>query len=108
VAELQISGIFTSTIGSFTLEDTEANRKRCINDLLAVGLDYPSYPQLSEMGPQFLNDLTKHGSGVQQEKNRYRISGKIIEYNGPPLGLEPFFWATKYLDEKGLTNNVIH
>jgi methionine synthase II (cobalamin-independent) len=106
VAELQISGIFTSTIGSFTLEDTEANRKRCINDLLAVGLDYPSYPQLSEMGPQFLNDLTKHGSGVQQEKNRYRISGKIIEYNGPPLGLEPFFWATKYLDEKGLTNNV--
>ncbi len=106
MAELQISGIFTSTIGSFTLEDTEANRKRCINDLLAVGLDYPSYPQLSEMGPQFLNDLTKHGSGVQQEKNRYRISGKIIEYNGPPLGLEPFFWATKYLDEKGLTNNV--
>jgi len=106
VAELQISGIFTSTIGSFTLEDTEANRKRCINDLLAVGLDYPSYPQLSEMGPQFLNDLTKHGSGVQQEKNRYRISGKIIEYNGPPLGLEPFFWATKYLDEKGFTNNV--
>jgi methionine synthase II (cobalamin-independent) len=106
VADLQISGIFTSTIGSFTLEDTEANRKRCINDLLAVGLDYPSYPQLSEMGPQFLNDLTKHGSGVQQEKNRYRISGKIIEYNGPPLGLEPFFWATKYLDEKGLTNNV--
>ena len=106
MADLQISGIFTSTIGSFTLEDTEANRKRCINDLLAVGLDYPSYPQLSEMGPQFLNDLTKHGSGVQQEKNRYRISGKIIEYNGPPLGLEPFFWATKYLDEKGLTNNV--
>ncbi len=106
MAELQISGIFTSTIGSFTLEDTEANRKRCINDLLAVGLDYPSYPQLSEMGPQFLNDLTKHGSRVQQEKNRYRISGKIIEYNGPPLGLEPFFWATKYLDEKGLTNNV--
>jgi len=106
VAELRISGIFTSTIGSFTLEDTEASRKRCIDDLLALGLDYPSYPQLSEMGPQFLNDLTKHGNGVKQEKNRYIINGKKIEYVGPPLGLEPFFWTTKYLNKKGLTSNI--
>ena len=106
MAELRISGIFTSTIGSYTLEDTEVNRKRCINDLLALGLDFPSYPQLSEMGPQFLNDLTKHGSGVKQEKNHYIIYGKKIEYDGPPLGLEPFFWITKYLNKKRLTRNI--
>ncbi len=106
MAELKIQGISTSIIGSFTIEDTEANRKRCVDDLISLGLDYPSYPQLSEMGPQFLNDLTKHGSGVQQEKNRYRLSGKKIESDGFPLGLEPFFWTTNYLNKKGLAGTV--
>jgi 5-methyltetrahydropteroyltriglutamate--homocysteine methyltransferase len=106
VAKLKIHGISTSIIGSFTIEDSEANRKRCTDDLAALGLDYPSYPQLSEMGPQFLDDLVKHGSGVQREKNRYRLVDKKVEYDGPPLGLESFFWTTKYLDEKGLTSSV--
>ena len=106
MTELKLSGIFTSIIGSFPLEDSEANRKRCIKDLLSIGLDFPSYPQLTEMGPQFLNDLAKNGSGVQLDKARYKMIGKKIEYNGPPLGLEPFFWIIRYLREKGLTSKV--
>jgi len=105
VTELKIHGVSTSIIGSFTIEDTEANRKRCVDDLISLGLDYPSYPQLSEMGPQFLNDLTKHGGGIQQEKNRCRLSGKI-EYDGPPPGMEPFSWTVEYLRKKRLTGKI--
>ncbi len=104
--ELRIHGVSTSIIGSFTIEDSEANRKRCTDDLAALGLDYPSYPQLSEMGPQFLDDLVKYGSGVQREKNRYKLVDKKVEYDGPPLGLESFFWTVKYLTEKGLTSGI--
>jgi methionine synthase II (cobalamin-independent) len=106
VTKLRLSGIFTSTIGSFPLEDSIANRERCVEDLLAIGLDFPSYPQLTEMGPQFLNDLAKCDSGVQLEKARYRMNGKKIEYSGPPLGLEPFFWTVRYLRERGLASKV--
>jgi methionine synthase II (cobalamin-independent) len=106
VTRLRLSGIFTSTIGSFPLEDSEDNRKRCVEDLLAFGLDFPSYPQLADMGAQFLNDLAKHDSGVRLEKARYKINGEKIEYNGPPLGLELFFWTVRYLKEKGLINRV--
>lgn len=105
MAELRIRGVFTSTIGSFTIEDSEANRERCVDDLTSLGLDYPSYPQLSEMGPQFLNDLAKHGSGITQEKNRYKLSGKI-EYDGPALGMEPFLWTAEYISKKGLTDDI--
>ena len=106
MTKLQLSGIFTSVIGSFTLNDSESNRKRCVEDQLAISLDFPAYPQLTEMGPQFLNDLVKHDSGIQLEKSRYKLSRKTIEYNGPPLGLEPFFWGEKYLQKKGLTSKV--
>jgi 5-methyltetrahydropteroyltriglutamate--homocysteine methyltransferase len=58
------------------------------------------------MGPQFLNDLTKYGSGVKLEKSRYKMTGKKIEYDGPPLGLEPFFWTIRQLKDKGLINKV--
>jgi len=106
VTRLRLSGIFTSTIGSFPLEDSETNRKRCVEDLLAFGLDFPSYPQLRDMDAQFLNDLARHDSGVRLEKARYKLNGKKIEYNGPPIGLEPFFWTVRYLKEKRLANKV--
>jgi methionine synthase II (cobalamin-independent) len=106
VTKLRLSGIFTSTIGSFPLEDSIASRKRCVEDLLATGLDFPSYPQLTDMGPQFLSDLAKHDSGVGLEKARYKMNGKKIEYGGPPLGLEPFFWTVRHLKERGLAGKV--
>jgi methionine synthase II (cobalamin-independent) len=106
VTGLRLSGIFASTIGSFSLEDSEANRKRCVEDLLAFGLDFPSYPQLAEMGAQFLNDLAKYDSGVQLRKNRYKINRENIKYDGPPLGLELFSWTVRYLEEKGLVGKV--
>jgi 5-methyltetrahydropteroyltriglutamate--homocysteine methyltransferase len=106
VSKLRLPGIFTSIIGSFPIEDSEANRKRCVEDLFSIGLDFPTYPQLTEMGPQFLNDLTRFDCDVKLEKSRFIMTGKKIEYDGPPLGLEPFFWTIKHLKEKGLLNKI--
>jgi len=106
VAELRLFGTFSSVIGSFPLDDFEPNRERCIEDQLKLGLDFPSYPQLTEMGPQFLDELVKHGSGIQSEKTRYKMNLKKIEYQGPPIGLEPFLWTRNYLQKKGLANIV--
>jgi len=106
VAELRLFGTFSSVIGSFPLDDFEPNRERCIEDQLKLGLDFPSYPQLIEMGPQFLDELVKHGSGIQSEKTRYKMNLKKIEYQGPPIGLEPFLWTRNYLQKKGLANIV--
>ncbi|MEM3014101.1 MAG: hypothetical protein QXI71_05660 [Candidatus Bathyarchaeia archaeon] len=88
------------------MDDSESNREKCIEDQLKLGLDFPSYPQLTEMGPQFLGEIVKYGSGIQLEKTRYKMSSKKIEYEGPPIGLEPFFWTKKYLQNKGLAETV--
>jgi methionine synthase II (cobalamin-independent) len=101
MADLKVSGINTSTIGSFPLEDSVVNRRRCVEDLLNIGIDLPAYPQLLDIGRQFLNDLSKYNSGVILEEGRYKLKGQEIEQDVSPLGLEPFFWTLRYLEEIG-------
>jgi 5-methyltetrahydropteroyltriglutamate--homocysteine methyltransferase len=99
VADLKVSGIHTSTIGSFPLEDSVVNRQRCVEDLLDLGIDILTYPQLSDMGRQFLNDLAGCNSGVILKKGRFKLKGQEIGQDVPPPGLELFFWTLKYLEE---------
>jgi len=102
VADLKVSGFYTSTIGSFPLDDSVANRKRCMENLLELGIDFPTYPQLLDMGKQFLDDLTKQDCGIVLEKGKYKLEGREIEKDVSPPGLEPFFWTRRYLEERGL------
>ncbi|MEM1507339.1 MAG: uroporphyrinogen decarboxylase family protein [Candidatus Bathyarchaeia archaeon] len=103
---MDLKGYYTSTIGSFPLEDSDANRERCIKDLVALGIDFPAYPQLSDMGRQFLDDLVAQNCGIIYERNRYRLVGKDIDVDVKPPGLKPFSWTMKYVREKGLKVNV--
>ena len=82
---MRLSGLHTATIGSFPLDDSEANRARILDDLVDLGIGFPNYPQLVEMGEQFLEDI---GRGVS------------------PPGLEPFRWAVEHLRERGLGDRV--
>jgi 5-methyltetrahydropteroyltriglutamate--homocysteine methyltransferase len=50
-----------------------------MDDLLRLGIDFPNYPQLQEMGHQFLNDIHQ---GVT------------------PPGVEPVQWTATYLKHK--------
>jgi methionine synthase II (cobalamin-independent) len=102
VEDLIPYGIYTSTIGSFPLEDSFINRNRIIDDLLKLGIDFPTYPQLVDMGKQFLDDLVAQNSGLFLENGRYKLIGRNIEQADPPPGLEPFFWSLQNLKEKGI------
>ncbi|HDO21137.1 MAG TPA: hypothetical protein ENG81_06485 [Candidatus Bathyarchaeota archaeon] len=97
-----MEGFYTSTIGSFPLEDSEANRERCIRDLITLGIDFPTYPQLTDMGKQFLDDLIRQDCGIIVEKGRYKLADRKIRMTVQPPGLDPFLWAIKYVKDRGL------
>jgi len=82
---MTLAGLHTATIGSFPLDDSEGNRARILDDLVGLKIDFPNYPQLMEMGEQFLSDIR---SGTS------------------PPGLEPFNWAVAYLERKNLRDEV--
>ncbi len=103
---MKLRGFYTSTIGSFPLDDSEANRERCLKDLISLGIDFPVYPQLTDMGKQFLDDLVKQNCGITVKNGRYMLSGSEIELGIKPPGLEPFQWTIKYLKERNLKMNV--
>jgi len=106
VTVLKVSGIHTSTIGSFPFEDSPANRRRCIEDLLDIGIDFPTYPQLVDMCKQFLDDLAAQDLRIITENERYRLLGKEIKTDISPPGLGPFLWTSRYLEEKGVKDKV--
>lgn len=103
---LKVSGVHTSTIGSFPLEDSPANRRRCIDDLLEIDIDFPTYPQLVDMCKQFLDDLAMQDQKIVTRNGRYRLIGKEIKTDVSPLGLDPFLWTLQYLEDKGVKDKV--
>jgi len=106
VVDLRLSGILTSTIGSFPLDDTVSNRKRCVNDLLNIGIDFPAYPQLRDMGEQFLRDLVTQDSGITADGGVYKLKGKHIREDVSPPGLSSLLWTVQYLEEIGIRGKV--
>lgn len=94
---LNLRDIKTSTIGSFPLADSLANRRRCLEALIKIEIDYPAYPQLIDMGKQFLDDLVDQDNGVTFIDGKYKLKGKEIETDLPSIGLEPFMWTIRHL-----------
>ena len=106
MVSLKLKGILTSTIGSFPLDDTLSNRKRCLNDLLNIGIDFPAYPQLRDMDKQFLGDLVTQNVGVIVEDGTYKLKAKNIEEPVSPPGLSPLLWTIRYLENLGVRGKV--
>ncbi|MEM2926412.1 MAG: uroporphyrinogen decarboxylase family protein [Candidatus Bathyarchaeia archaeon] len=98
--------IYTSTIGSFPLEDSPENRIRCLKDLLRLGVDLPNYPQLMDMGEQFLEDMASEETGIVKRGSTFWLVGKEIEKPERPPGVEPFLWAKDYLEKEGIRPNL--
>jgi len=80
-----LEGLYTATMGSFPLDDSVNNRTRVLEDLIALNIDFPNYPQLIDMGKQFLLDLEKGWSSP---------------------GIELFDWAVEYIKNRNLLNTV--
>lgn len=103
---MTLEGYYTSTIGSFPLTDSEENRRRCLEDLITLGIDYPAYPQLTDMCKQFLDDLARQESGITLISGEYRVTGREINIDAEPPGLEPFLWTINYIEKMGLKVKV--
>jgi methionine synthase II (cobalamin-independent) len=106
VIKFKIQPFATTVVGSFPLNDSIQNRIRCVEDQIAAGIDFPSFPQLVDMGEQFLDDLVKQKSGIVKKDKRYVLSGKRIYGVNEPPGLELINWAVEYIKSKGLQNKV--
>ncbi|MBS7609602.1 hypothetical protein KEJ19_03400 [Candidatus Bathyarchaeota archaeon] len=94
--------LYTSTIGSFPLEDSPENRIRCLRDLLRLGIDLPNYPQLMDMGGQFLEDMASEDTGIVKRDDAFWLIGKELEKPERPPGVEPFLWTKDYLEKEGV------
>jgi len=106
VSALRLEGVFTSTIGSFPLDDTVDNRRKCIDDLISVGIDFPAYPQLTDMDKQFLDDLLDQDVGLIFENGEYKLSGEDIKEPRSVPGLDILSWTTQYLEKTGMKRKV--
>ena len=106
MVSLGLNGILTSTIGSFPLDDTVSNRKRCLDALLNIGIDFPAYPQLRDMDKQFLGDLVTQDIGIIIEDGAYKLKTKHIRETVSPPGLSPLFWTIRYLKNLGIREKV--
>jgi len=106
VSALQLEGVFTSTIGSFPLDDTIDNRRKCVDDLISVGIDFPAYPQLADMDKQFLDDLLDQDVGLIFENGEYKLSGEDLKDPRSVPGLDILLWTIQYLEKTGMRRKV--
>jgi len=67
-------GLFTTVVGSLPLENTQENMGRGFEDLINIGIDYPCYPQLKSMVPQFLDPLSEIINPLTVRDEKYYLN----------------------------------
>ena len=103
---MEKEGLFTTIVGSFPLSNTEENMKRAFDDQINIGIDYPCYPQLVSMNPQFLSPLSKIIDTLEEEGEQFYLSG---DFNIPakPVALEYGKFIVDFINERpSLKDNI--
>lgn len=88
------------------MENSSNNRERSIEDLISIGIDFPNYPQLIEMGEQFLDELVEQGCGIVKENGSYVMKQEEIRIPSSPPGLEPYKWTIEHLRRRGILDRI--
>lgn len=68
---------FTTVVGSFPLSNNMENMNQAFKDQINLGINYPCYPQLVAMNPQFLSPLSQLISELKEENNSFFLSGEF-------------------------------
>jgi 5-methyltetrahydropteroyltriglutamate--homocysteine methyltransferase len=76
--------MYTSHVGSFPLPHSNENVTRVFRDLIAIGVDYPPYPQLRNFISIFLNPLIEIGL-ISEFNGIFSLSKPISDDYTPPL-----------------------
>jgi len=77
-----------------------------MEDLIRTGIDFPNYPQLIDMGKQFLDDLVRQDCGIVKENGGYTLKKEEIGEPSSPPGLDPYKWTLAYLESEGILDKV--
>ncbi len=68
---------FTTVVGSFPLSNTIENMNRAFQDQINMGIDYPCYPQLVPMNPQFLTPLSRLIPELEENNETYLLKSEF-------------------------------
>ncbi|MHA1726864.1 MAG: hypothetical protein ACTSXH_18830 [Promethearchaeota archaeon] len=68
---------FTTVVGSFPLSNTKENMERAFNDQINIGIDYPCYPQLVSMNPQFLTPFSRLIPELEEINDTFYLLGEF-------------------------------
>jgi len=71
---MEKEGLFSTVVGSFPLENTEGNMAKAFKDEINIGIDYPCYPQLEGMNPQFLTPLSEVIGPLDEKEGVYTLN----------------------------------
>src|SRR5208283_1729844 len=107
----------TEDVGSLPAEDDfEKDRKnvnRAISDKVAVGLDYPTYPQLigsaaspMNMGLQFLRPLSINNPSLEIKGEEINLLGENIVEPDHPIGIERAEYFLSFLQRTNLIKQL--
>jgi len=90
--------MFTTVVGSFPLSNTKENMTKAFEAEINVGIDYPCYPQLVSMIPQFLSPLSKIIDPLEEIKGMFYLSDDF-KIPDDPIALEYGQFIVDFLNE---------
>jgi len=92
-------GLFTTCVGSLPLSNTEENMRRGFEDMINIGIDFPCYPQLVPMNPQFLSPLSKVIEPLEETKPEVFYLSDDFKIPDKPVALEYGEFMVDFLNE---------
>lgn len=89
----------TTVVGSFPLNEYTANNmEKAFSDQIKVGIDFPCYPQLVSMNPQFLSPLSELVEPLEEKDEKFYLNGDF-KLPSDPIALEYGKFVVDYFKE---------
>lgn len=96
---MEKEGLITTVVGSMPISNTEENMEKAFEDLITIGIDYPCYPQLVPMNPQFLSPLSEIIAPLEEIEPEVFYLGDDFKIPDKPVALEYGEFMVKFLNE---------
>ncbi|MGV9202824.1 MAG: hypothetical protein ACOC44_02260 [Promethearchaeia archaeon] len=99
-------GFFTTVVGSFPLKNSKENMRIAFEEEVNMGIDYPCYPQLVGMVPQFLDPLSERVSSLHKSDKKYILSSEF-ELPKEPFALEYGQFMVDFFNERPYMKEMV-
>ncbi len=96
---MEKEGLFTTVVGSMPISNTKENMIKAFEDLINIGIDFPCYPQLTAMNPQFLSPLSKIIEPLDETEPDVFYLGDEFKIPDKPVALEYGEFIVNFMNE---------